>query len=176
LARALKAIPDLADLPAATLLPIVKAWHKAALPHIGTPDWATTFGDFAHAWKRVHTPEGADPLSLAMSAAEAHPPPAWSLEFGERPARLASLCRELQRHAGTRPFFLSCAKAGQCLGEDQNTIYRWFAAFLEVGKLLIVEAGTQDTRRATRYRYVADDLSQAPADTTHTSDLTRPAS
>ena len=163
LARALKAIPDLADLTAAALRPVVKAWHAVALPHIGTPEWATTWGDFVHGWKRVHTPEGADPLSHAMIAVEEHPPPAWSLEFGERPARLASLCRELQRHAGTRPFFLSCAKAGKCLGEDATTIYRWLAGFMEDGKLELVELGTQDTRRATRYRYVADDLNQATA-------------
>jgi hypothetical protein len=161
LARALKGLPDLGDLGLQHFKPIVKHWHTKSRPHIGTPDFATTWGDFVHAWPRVHTPEGSDALREALAAAEAAPSPTWAAEYDAPCRLLASLCRELQRRAGPSPFFLSCGKAAECVGIDKGTASRWLAAFGADGALVVVEKGTKASGKATRFRYVADDLEAA---------------
>jgi hypothetical protein len=133
-------------------------WYGRALPNIITKDWATTWGDFAHAWGRVRTAEGSDVLGEALRAAEASEPPAWSAEYAPRCRLLASLCRELQRRSGLETFFLSAGKAGECVGVDKGTAARWFKAFIADEMVELVSAGTSKTRRASRYRYVAGDL------------------
>jgi hypothetical protein len=158
LARALKGLPGLRDLDPKELRPAVKAWHEKALPHIGSPDWGTTWGDFIHAWPRVHTPEGTDALREAMAAAEAAVSPAWAADYGPEARLLASLCRELQRRAGAAPWFLSCGKAAECVGVDKATASRWFHAFEADAALVVVTKGTKASGRATRFRYMADDL------------------
>jgi hypothetical protein len=164
LARALKGLPGLRDLDPKELRPVVKAWHTKALPHINTPDWGTTWGDFTHAWPSIHTPEGTDTLREALAAAEAAASPAWAGDYSPEARLLASLCRELQRRAGAVPWFLSCAKAGECVGADKGTASRWLAAFVADGALVVVTKGTKASGKATRFRYVADDLGTVPGD------------
>jgi hypothetical protein len=159
LARALKAIPALGCIPPAKvrkLRPIVAEWHRRAGASILTTDFATTWGDFVHAWERVRWAEGADVLGDAIRAAEISPPPAWAAEYSPTCQLLGSLCRELQRRAGDAPFFLSCAKAGECLGVDRQIAFRWFKAFVADGALKLVSKGSLGT--ASRWRYIADDL------------------
>lgn len=161
LARALKGFPEFADIPAARvkrLRPVVKEWHRQALPHIITQDFGITWGDFAHAWPQVKHPEGSDAVRAAMEAAEATAPPAWSADYGPECRFLASICRELQRRAGDAPFFLSADTAGRAVGKDKTTAARWFKAFIADGALIVTTPGTKDTRKATRYRYIAKDL------------------
>lgn len=164
LARALRGLPGLALMEPKALRPIVKAWHAKALPHINTLDFATTWGDFTHAWPRIHTPEGTDALRESRAAAEAAASPSWAADYGPEAQLLASICRELQRRAGTGPFFLSCMKAAECVGVDKGTASRWFAAFVADGALVVVEKGTKSSGKATRFRYVADDLEVRPDD------------
>jgi hypothetical protein len=165
LARALKGLPGLGDLDLKELRPVVKAWHAMALPHINTPDWGTTWGDFTHAWRNIHTPEGKDAIRESLAAAEVAASPEWAADYCPEARMLASLCRELQRRAGVGVWFLSCAKAAECVGVDKGTASRWFKAFEADGALLVVEKGSKKTGRATRFRYVADDLNQSPAAT-----------
>lgn len=159
LARALKAIPGVAESPAKRLRPIIVEWHQRALPVIGTKDLATTLGDFAHAWNRVRIAEGQGALPLALEAAEQAPPPQWAADYSPPCKLLASLCRELQRRAGAEPFYLSCASAVKCVGVDKGTAHRWLAAFVDVdGAMIVVAKGSPKAQRATRYRYGASDL------------------
>lgn len=156
LARELKAIPDLAGARANDLRPLVKEWHTRALPNIGTRDFATSMSDFIRAWPRVHTPAGSDPVRAALERAEAAPCPAWALDYGPKARLLASLCRELARQNSPDVFFLSCAKAGACIGVDQRVVHRWLGLFVADGAIGVVSVGTKIM--ATRFRYRADDL------------------
>jgi len=163
LARALKSIPALANLPAhrvRVLRPYVHDWYKRALPTMITKEFCTTWGDFAHGWARVRHAEGEDVLGAAMEAAEAALAPSWASDYSPSCKLLASLCRELQRRAGSDPFFLSAIKAGECVGVDKGTAYRWLTAFVADGALRIEVLGSAQSGRATRYRYIAGDLGE----------------
>lgn len=163
LARALKAIPELALIPSECvreLKPIVKAWFDRALPNMTTKDFGTTWGDFGQCWGRVRTAEGERVVEDAMTAAEASPPPPGTEDYAPQHRLLASLCRELQRRTGAGPFFLSCRTAGGCIGVEHATANRWLSALHADGILIEVKKGGAE-RRATRWRYVAPDL-QAP--------------
>lgn len=160
-ARALKAIPALAAIPESkigVLKPLVRQWFDMAGENIGTRDFAETWGDFVHGWTRVRLPEGSDALSQAMERAESLPPPEWSADYAPKCRLLASLCRELQRTAGQEVFFLGIARAGQCVGVDKVTAWRWLKAFVADGILDCVEVGNQTRARASRFRYIAPDL------------------
>lgn len=173
LARALKGLSGIAETKTSNLRPVVKTWHQMALENIGTKDFATTWGDFVHAWKNVHTPEGTDTLALAMAAAAAAASPAWAADYGAGAQILASLCRELQRRAGVgKTWFLSCGKAADCVGVDKGTASRWLKAFVADGSLLEVTKGSKTTGRATRFLYIANDLDQV-AQTTYEQKVDR---
>ena len=142
-ARHLKALPHLADAPVQPLRPIVQEWHRRALPVITTKPFDETWLDFMFAWKNVKVPMGSGPLELA---AEAYDIPEVRL--------LASICRELQRHAGDGVFFLACRTAQRLLGiERHETAWRWLL-LLEGDDLLHVETRGDRSGRATRYRYM----------------------
>lgn len=160
-ARALKAIPGVGCLTARTLRalrPVVKAWHERGLANMLTKDFGTTWGDFAHAWGRVRFVEGDDVLGKALERAEAADPSAWASDYAPAQRLLASLCRELQRAAGSAPFFLGARTAGEAVGVDKDRANRWLWAFVADGALELVTKGSQQSGKASRWRYVATDL------------------
>ena len=69
---------------------------------------------------------------------------------------LVAICRELQRAAGTNPFFLGCRTAGRLLGVDHTTAWRWLWLLKQDGILHVVEKGDHAKRRASRYRYLRE--------------------
>ena len=70
--------------------------------------------------------------------------------------RLVSLCRELQRSAGSNPFYLSCRKAAELLGVGRDKAHRWL--FMLMNDRLLEEVCKSDfrTKRARRYRYLGE--------------------
>ena len=157
LARALKAMSQFADANPRDLEPIVRHWHKSALPVIRTLEFEETWLDFLKSWPNVKFPKGTGPLDEALRRAVAAPPPAQVMRFDHPACRLlASLCRELQRPAGDSHFFLSCRTAGKLIGVSFKTAARWLELFVLDRILLLHEKGTQQTRRASRYFYIAD--------------------
>jgi hypothetical protein len=158
LARSLKAIPELADAPAQPLRPYVKRWHRLALPVIGTKPFDETWIDFLRAWPRVKFPLGSEPVRQVFEAAKRTGTPKVAMQYEQEPLRLlVALCRELQRVAGTGPFFLACRTAGSLLGVDHTTAWRWMFLLQEDGVLKEAEKGSQAKHRASRYRYLGGD-------------------
>jgi hypothetical protein len=160
-ARALKAIPELRRTPpdrVRLLKPFVQEWFRRARPRILTADFAVTWGDFVNCWKSVRIAEGDDVIGEALDAARATSPPEWSKEYSKPCQLLASLCRELQRRAGLKPFFLGCVTAGMCVDVQKMTANRYLHAFEADGHLRTVERGSKKTGRASRFRYLAPDL------------------
>lgn len=157
LARALKAIPVLADATARDLRPAVRRWHELALPVIGTKPFEETWIDFLRAWPKVKFPKGAEPIARLFAAASQMPLPAGALEYEQPAVRLlVALCREIQRSAGEQPFYLSCRTAGRMLKVDHSTAARWLFLLVQDGVLVEVSKGSQSTKRASRYRYVGE--------------------
>ncbi len=157
LARALKAVPSLADADPRELKPLVRHWHKLALPHITSKAFEETLIDFLRAWPRVKFPKGGEPMSQIFSAAVQAEVPEIAAEYEQDGLRLlVALCRELQRAAADGPFYLSCRTAGRLLNVDHTTAWRWLFLLEQNEVLRVVSRGSQASRRASRYRYLGD--------------------
>ena len=160
LARTLKGEAALFDADPRDLRPIVEAWHKRALPVITTEPFEETWIDFLQAWPKVKYPKGAGPMDVIFERVAASNPPEVALRYEQRQLRqLVSLCRELQRHSGSDPFYLGCRTAGRLLGVDHTTAWRWLFLLKAEGVLRESEKGGQGEHRhrATRYFYEGDD-------------------
>jgi len=157
LARALKAIPWLADADPRDLEVVVREWHRQALPFIGTKPFEETWIDFLRGWPRIKYPKGSEPMAKVFAQALEANPPAVAERYEQPQLKLlVSLCRELQRGAGDGPFYLSVRTAAGLLGVDISTASRWLFVLSQDRILDIVSRGNQRERKASRYRYVAD--------------------
>ncbi len=154
-ARHLKALPHLADATAQQLRPLVKEWHRRALPVIRTKPFDETWIDFIFAWDRVAYPVDQSLVDLAAETAKSAEPPAEAAEYDTPEVRLlAAICRELQRSVGDDVFFLSCRTAQRLLGtKDHVKPSRWLRLLEYDGLLEVVIRGSLKGGRATRYRY-----------------------
>ncbi len=153
-ARELRAMPEVADLPLGELRPIVRSWHAAALPTISTKPFRETWKDFAEGLGKIRCPKGSEPIRAVFAAAvNADPPP--EAEKYKPPAvrLLVAFCRELQRYAGSEPFYLACRTAGEQLGVDHVTASRWLKVLIRDEVLELVEKGTNAKHKASTYRY-----------------------
>ncbi len=157
LARALKAVASFSDADAKDLKPHVKQWHQLALPVIGTRPFEETWIDFLRAWPRVKFPKGSEPIARILERALSEAIPREAAGYEQTDLKLlVSLCRELQRTAGSGPFYLSCRTAGRLLEKQHTTIWRWLFLLENDGLLEVVHRGSQRTRKATRYRYLGN--------------------
>ena len=156
LVRRLKAIPDIANADAMDLLPIIREWHRLALPVIRTKAFEETLADFLDGWERVRFAYGESPIEIALARArEAPPPPEAEIFDDPRLKLLVALCAELQRLQGNAAFFLSCRAAGKAVEVDHMTVSRWLKVLAKAGILQIEVQAERSTGRATRYRYIA---------------------
>lgn len=161
LARTLRSLPQFADVDARELRPIVREWHRRALPKIRTKTFEETWIDFLKAWPRVRQPKGTEPMmEIFQRAAESERPRIAVAKYpeNERLQILVALCRELQRAAGTEPLYLSCRKAGDLFSVSHTEANRWLFLLVSDGILRVVtKGGTQkNPRNATRFRYLGD--------------------
>ena len=102
----------------------------------------------------VRKPAGAV-LAEALACARHKPPLTQTLGFSEELQLLARLCRELQRRARNKPFFLDGRWAARLLGVPHTSIASWLRALSgRLGVLQLVSKGV--TGRASEYLYIAD--------------------
>jgi hypothetical protein len=92
-------------------------------------------------------------LVNALAAAKRLPPPKQTTSLPRDVQLLACLCRELQRQAGTNPFFLDGRSAAKALGRPHETVASWLRALRRVGVIALEAKG--QLRFASRYRYIA---------------------
>jgi len=159
LARALKAIPTLADAPVDTLEPYVRRWHTLGVQKgvIGTEPFEETWIDFIISWPKVKFPKGAEPMAKLFELAKGSPMPQAALRYEQDGLQLlVTLCRELQKVSGAKPFFLGCRTAGSLLGVKHVTAWRWLILLANDKIVEEVEKGDRAQRRATRFRYLGD--------------------
>jgi hypothetical protein len=160
-ARALKSLPQVADAEPEELRDIVTVWHRRALPKIRTQEFEETWIDFLKAWPRIRYVKGEEPMAQIFERAIQLEPPQIAAEKYPNHSKLkilASLCRELQRAAGSSPFFFSARTAARLLNVAPMTASRWFFLLQSDGILkLVSRGGTAETvREASRYRYIAN--------------------
>ena len=93
-------------------------------------------------------------LVMAWDMAKKSPPPAVAMRFKSPKIRaLIGLCSQLQQHAGEQEFFLSCRSAARLLEVSHVQAARFLKLLDRKGVTRIVEAGSPQTNRATRYRF-----------------------
>ncbi|MCA9109373.1 MAG: bifunctional DNA primase/polymerase [Planctomycetaceae bacterium] len=158
LARELKAIEELTDLPAKDLKRIVRKWHGRAKANIKTQPFEESWVDFAEGWEKVRHAAGNGPIDEAFARAVKAGIPKVAEEYEQPELRiLVSFCRELQRSAGEGTFFLDVRTAGRLLNQHHTTVWRWMRCLRLDGILELVSAGGRAERRASTYRYIASD-------------------
>ncbi|MBC7203441.1 MAG: hypothetical protein H5U29_07935 [Pusillimonas sp.] len=150
LARYLKGTIPTAQLP--DLRPIVQAWHRKALPVIGTKDFATTWVDFSRGWEKVRCPFG-ETLTVALKGFEGDDVPTRVelLGYGPKAISLVKICRRLALHHEPEPFFISARQAATLLGIHFTDASKFLSAFVLDGVIELVERGMG--KRASRYRW-----------------------
>jgi len=154
-ARWLKSHPAIHDAPAVALKPYLRQWHQAALPKIRTKPFEDSWFDFAESWQKVKHPIGAGPMGDILRRAAAADPPAVAMQYEQEELRLlVSLCRELQREAGKRPFYLSVRTAAEQVGVSPRHAARWLKGLVIDGILKLVRKGDRRKREASEYRYM----------------------
>jgi hypothetical protein len=165
LARRLKGMPHLADAPANSLLDVVWAWWRQAIPIIRTKEWAETWKAFSRAWERVTDPIGTSPIHEMMRAAASESEPLEASAYTRSPVRrLITVCKALQVAAemrGADRFYLACRTAAVACGFDGPNGYRTAARALKRlvadGVLELVKAaiGGTNSRLASEYRFIS---------------------
>lgn len=159
LARRLLVVhPSPSTIPDAQKIEIFNAWWDHAEPIIGTPDYDLSLGEFLVSLETVHTPWDSSPLLVARDKAIESPAPEWvSARSSDAVRLLAGICRELQRAAGDRDFYLSSHRAADLIGVPPASAYKNLQTFVRLKKIKVTEVGVRNVK-ATRYRYIADDL------------------
>lgn len=161
-ARHLKGLDGYRDADPDVLEPVFRRWYEAALPFIGTKDFAWNFAEFCRAWSLIQTPAGVGSLSNALGRAKLSGVLPSAEKFRAPELRLlVSLCRELQIEQGDRPFFLSCRDAADAIGltrrkkakRPEVTAWRWLAMLCHTGVLQKIASGSRKDRKANEYRY-----------------------
>ncbi len=156
-ARWLKSHPAIIDAPATALKPYLRQWHKAALPRIRTKPFEDSWFDFAESWEKVKHPIGAGPMGDILKRAVAADPPIVARQYEQNQLRLlVSLCRELQREAGKRPFYLSVRTAAEQIGISPSHAATWLNGLVIDNILKRVRRGDRRKREASEYRYMGD--------------------
>jgi hypothetical protein len=103
---------------------------------------------------------GTTAIGPIFQRAVASNPPACALKYADEPklVLLVSLCRELQRDHGTKPFFLSCNKAGELLGGTHpQIVWRWLQLLLAHGVVKLATKGKRGRNMLASEFYYAGD-------------------
>lgn len=161
LARRLKGIPELRDLPPEVIKPIFKEWHRRAIHTIGTPDFDLNWAIFVNGWLQVLFPMGEGLEGLLIEAdKQAFPLCVMSYE-SETTRRLIRLLWHLSQRRPEGVFFLSCREAGRLFGMSHNDAARLLKLLVH-DRILEVKVESTKTR-ATRYRYLGGVPDSKPA-------------
>jgi hypothetical protein len=94
-------------------------------------------------------------LFNAYEAAKKQSAPKQTMRLSRDVQLLACLCRELQREAETKPFFLAGRSAAKVLGKPHETVASWLRTLQYLGVISLVSKGQRGF--ASRYRYIARD-------------------
>jgi hypothetical protein len=140
-------------LPTEIILQAFETWYSANqfLTH-SRDDY---LAEFLEAWQTVRIPIDGALRRIWGISQHAHAPRVAFKYFEDEQMRLlVTLCRELQRARGDAPFFLSCRTVQQLFGlSSPREANRRLRALQALGIISVVEQGTQQTGRATRWRY-----------------------
>ncbi len=157
LVRELSAFEELKDAGTAELEPIFNRWYERAKPNIRT-DYDESWFDFLYAWENVIFPKGVEMAHIFERAKNATVPE-FAMKYRSPKKRLlVCLCKELQKQAGNKAFWLSTRTAADYLEITPMTAWRYLFVLVKEAILDEVEKGGTKAgpRKATRFRYIAN--------------------
>jgi hypothetical protein len=132
-------------------------WHFLALTNLRPGQSKDEyFMEFLAAWAGAKVPLGESSFkAIWESTKEAEPPPIATQFSDPRLIRLCTLCRELQRSSGEKPFYLA-VRTVQELFElpSPSTAHKWLTGLQQLKIIEPEEKGGPETNRATRFRYL----------------------
>jgi len=145
----------MADAPWNKLKTIVRKWHELALQEIRTKSFEESWFDFVESWKQVRWAADEGPFQDILAKAVATTPPV-ALKYENPKIRLLiSLCCELQKSAGDKPFYLAARKAAEVLGLEHPTQACRLLSGLEAdGIIELTLKGSLAKRKASEFRYL----------------------
>lgn len=156
-AAALQGHPELARGSIRQLRPYVNAWYAAACKVDGVVMAANAdenWHDFAEGWGHVRYPGTGGRMTAIMERASKAIPAAADFYSTDALRLLVSLCRELQREAGDKPFPLSTRKVAELFGVDAMRASRWLRGIERDGFIKCEKIGTLSKRQASEWRYL----------------------
>jgi hypothetical protein len=153
--RELKAVPEFRGRSPKAFKPLVREWHRRALPNMHTKAFEETWLDFVEGWAKVRNPKGEEPIAMMFSKVAAMEPPPEAAQFETPEVKLlVGLCRELQVTAGRGPFYLSTRAAGGLLNTSHVQVSRWLRVLCIEGVLREVSKGSVESGQASRFQYL----------------------
>lgn len=103
----------------------------------------------------VRCPFGSNLQSVLEEAKRGTSPSAIQGVKDEDAHLVAKLCRELQKDAGAKPFFLTGRACAEVIGRPHRTVANWLSALQILQIIELVEPGRPGF--GSRYRYIATD-------------------
>jgi hypothetical protein len=93
-----------------------------------------------------------------MERAAALPPPVAAAQFFKKQIKLlVSICHVLQHAAGkSGSIYFDCRTAGELIGVDYKTAWRWLRLLYQREVLELVRTGSHADGLANEYRYLGD--------------------
>ena len=155
--RALKAIPEVAELEGSALDKYAEAWHHSL--QIGDT-WLKeqTYKHFHRSWETVRTAEGTEVPVIAFYQSQEKPLPPTTEGMSDVLRRLASLCREMQLISGEETFWLGCRDVGKLMGVSHTMGNDYMNILVDKEILQVVKTGALKGLKATTYLYVPNPM------------------
>ena len=156
--KLLKRHPMLKDKPVQAIRSYVQAWHRRAYPNIRTKPFVDTWQDAVGAWERVDDREGLIERIYRHTGTDPLPKVIQDKDYQDDPivVNLVVLCRALQHHHGTEPFFLSYRQAAETVGTDAMTAMRCMKMMEADEVIQLLRKGSHMEGLANEYRYLGD--------------------
>jgi hypothetical protein len=155
--RALKAIPEVAELEGSELDKYAECWHHSL--QIGDT-WLIeqTYKHFRRSWETVRTAEGTEVPVIAFYQSQEKPLPPSTEGMSDILKRLASLCREMQLISGDEPFWLGCRDVGKLMGVSHTMANDYMHILVDKEILQVVKTGALKGLKATTYLYLPNPM------------------
>ena len=151
--RRIKAMPRYAAADVAVLKPVVKQWHRKALPVITTKPFEETWRDVVSGWDEIKFPAGQGIIDWLWEEAGAI---ASAAGRNHGIDQLIRLCELLQVRVGDGSFFLGCRTVKRLAGVSHVTGSKWLLKLREAGVIRLEKTGSYESREASEYRFTGE--------------------
>ena len=155
LATSLKNIPELRDVRAVDLLPVVHWWYQQSVKNMTDKEWESVKKRWLYLWNEWSKPEVGPAWIVAAVLVESG-----GIQGETGQPVLRALCEEMQQQAGNGIWYLSCRTAADVLTSlgfvvDYTTASRWLKQLVADGFLVKPWDHERGSLRAQRYQTAA---------------------